>query len=103
MPADSTAAPVQETVRFAALYANVYADVSTGEVELGARVYRSPAAADERRQQHPAREGLVFVCVAPVSACIPDALVRTAIGNAGAAAAIDPFDHLPDTPPESGS
>jgi hypothetical protein len=80
MPApDATAVPVQEQVRFTALYANVYADVNTGQIELGARVYRSAAAADERRQQHEPRDGLVFVCVAPVSACVAEALVRAAI------------------------
>lgn len=79
---DQTAAPVQEQVRFTVLYANVYADERTSELELGARVYRSPASADERRRTHPCRDGLVFVGVFPVSAAVPDSVAQAALDEA---------------------
>lgn len=80
-PADATTPPVQEAVRFAVVYANVYADTTTGELEIGARCYRTPAAADERRRNHPCRRGLTFVGVFPVSAAVPDSVRQSALAR----------------------
>lgn len=105
MPApDSTTAPLQEDIRFSVVYANVYADITSGELEIGARVYRSPGAADERRVSHPCREGLVHVGVFPMSAVVPDSVRQSALvrGAATAVAVTDaPFD-VPDSDPRDG-
>lgn len=71
---DATAHPIQEEIRFTVAYANVYVNRTTGELELGARIYRSPAAADERRQRRRIRGNLAFVGVFPVSAVVPEAI-----------------------------
>lgn len=80
---DAATQPVQEEVRFLIAHANVYVNRSTGELELGARVYRSAAAADQRRQRRACRPELAFVAVLPISAAVPES-VRLAVLTASA-------------------
>lgn len=70
--------PIQEEIRFLVAYTNVYVNNRTGELELGARAYRNPAAADDRRRTHPVRGELTFVGVFPLTTVVPDA-VRQAV------------------------
>lgn len=74
-----TTTPIQEDIRFPIIYGNVYVDTTTQQLEIGARVYRTPGAADERRRTHPCRAGLAHVGVYPLSAVVPMQQVLSAI------------------------
>ncbi len=100
MPQDPTTHPTQEEIKFIVGYANVYVDRVTQHIELGARVYRSPTAAEERRRNHPARSGLAFVGVFPMSAVVPDASRLAALQNAPPVANTAPDDEEPLENPE---
>lgn len=80
----ATSRPIQQDVRFLVGYANVYSNIDTGALEIGARVYRSPEAADRRRQRNRVRGNLAFVGVVPISA-----VVATATANRARQAAIE--------------
>lgn len=78
-PAAEALHPTQENIRFLIAYSNIYVDTVTGEMEIGARTYRTPQAAEERRRTHPVRSSLAFVGCMPVSTVVPEAIRLRAI------------------------
>lgn len=80
---EATTQPIQEDIKFLVGYSNVYVNRTTGVLEMGARCYRSPAAADARRISHPCRDEIAFVGVFAISAVVPDAVrLATLAANA---------------------